>query len=145
MVNSGNKMMAVNQADFTNPADVERRVWRNIFIVLTVGVLVSAIFARLNFTLGTVLGGALALFNYKWLHASLRGIMGVGSEKTPPGTTMKFIFRWFVIGAVIYAASQTGRFDSAAMLAALFAPAVAIMIEAFYVTFKTIAQDHGER
>jgi hypothetical protein len=79
------------------------------------------------------------------LHASLRGILAVGSAKTPPGTTMKFVTRWLVIAAVAWAAHQTGYFEAVGILAGLFAPAIAVMMEAAYVTFKTLARHNGER
>jgi hypothetical protein len=130
---------------FTDPAEVERRVWRNIFAVIALAVVAAAIFADLRFMLGLVLGGALSLINYRWLHASLRGILSSGSEKAPPGSMLKFIYRWVVVAVIVYAASLTGHFDMVAVLAGLFAPAMAVMIEAVYVTYKTIAQQDGEK
>jgi ATP synthase I chain len=130
---------------FADPAAIERRVWRNIFIVIFLAVITAAVLADLKFMLGIALGGALALLNYKWLHASLRGILAVGSTKTPPGTTMKFVTRWLVIAAAAWAAYQTGYFDAVAILSGLFAPALAVIMEAAYVTFKTFAQRNGER
>lgn len=130
---------------FTDSEAVERRVWRNIFVVIILAVIAAVVLADLRFILGIILGGGLALLNYKWLHASLRGIMAVGSDKTPPGTTMKFVLRWLIIAAVAWAANETGYFDAVAILAGLFAPAMAVMIEAAYVTFKTLAQHNGDR
>jgi hypothetical protein len=130
---------------FTEPAAVERRVWRNIFAVIALATVAAAIFADLRFMLGLILGGGLALLNYKWLNASLRAVLSTGSRKAPPGTTLKFIVRWLVIAAVAWAGNQTGYVDAAAILAGLFAPAVAVMIEAAYVTFKTLAHRKGER
>jgi hypothetical protein len=123
---------------FTDPAEVERRMWRNIFAVVVAAIIVSAAAARLEFTLGLMLGGALALLNFKWLHASLRAVLEDGERKPPPGTAMKFIFRWVVIGLVIYIASSTGYFDTIAIFAGLFAPAVAAMVEAGYVTYRAV-------
>jgi hypothetical protein len=53
---------------------------------------------------------------------------------------MMFIIRWIVIGLVIYMLNLTGWFDPKGMLTGLFAPALAVMIEAGYVTYKTITQ-----
>jgi hypothetical protein len=130
---------------FTEPEAVERRVWRNIFIVIFLAIIAAALLADLKFMMGLALGGALALLNYKWLHASLRGILAVGSAKTPPGTAMKFVIRWLVVATAGWVAYQTGYFDAVAILAGLFAPAVAVMIEAAYVTYKTITESNGER
>jgi hypothetical protein len=123
---------------FTSPEAVDRRVWRNIFAVIAIAVVIAALTADLKFMLGLVLGGALALLNYKWLHSSLRAILATGSEKAPSGTMIKFVVRWLVIAAVAWAANQTGYFDAVAILAGLFAPAVAVMIESAYVAYKSL-------
>jgi hypothetical protein len=136
---------AEDRFGFTDPARVERRVWRNIFVIIALVVVLAAIFTDAKFTLSLVLGSGLALLNFKWLHASLRAVLGVGSEKTPPGTAMKFIFRWLVVGAVIYGAIRTGWFDVIPIMVGLFAPAMAVMIEAVYMTYKTLKEDHKEK
>ena len=118
------------------PEAVERRVWRNIFAVVAIAVVIAALTADLKFMLGLVLGGGLALLNYKWLHSSLRAVLAAGGEKTPPGTMIKFVVRWLVIAALAWAANKTGYVNAMAILAGLFAPAVAVMIEAAYVAYK---------
>ena len=123
---------------FAAPEAVERRVWRNIFAVVAIAVVIAALTSDLHFMLGLVLGGALALLNYKWLHSSLRAVLATGNEKTPPGTMVKFVVRWLVIAVVALAANKTGYFDSVAILAGLFAPAVAVMVEAAYVAYKSL-------
>jgi len=143
-MDSGSPLNDGGRDSFTDPAAVERRVWRNIFVVIAIAVLTAAVFADLKFVFGLVVGGMLALLNYRWLHSSLRAALAGGEKKAPPGTTMKFVVRWLVIAAVVYAASLTGYVDAAAILIGLFAPALAIMIEAVYVTYRTITQ-HGER
>jgi ATP synthase I chain len=130
--------------DFTDPEAVERRVWRNIFAVIAISIVAAAFFADLKVMLGLAAGGALALLNYKWLHASLREILASSADKAPPGTSMQFILRWIIIGAVVYAASLTGYVNEIAVLGGLFAPAVAVMMEAAYVTYKTLTRG-GDR
>ena len=120
------------------PEAAERRVWRNIFAVVAIAVVIAALTADLKFMLGLVLGGGLALLNYKWLHSSLRAALAAGSQKAPPGTMIKFVVRWLVIAAVAWAANKTGYFDAVAILAGLFAPAVAVVIEAAYATYKSV-------
>ncbi|MEK6301227.1 MAG: ATP synthase subunit I [Acidobacteriota bacterium] len=130
---------------FTQPQFVERRVWVNIFAVIIIGVAVSALAADSRFTLGLALGGGLAILNYRWLQSSLRDVLGAGLAKTPPGTILKFVVRWLVVAAIGWAANETGYFEGAGILAGLFTPAIAIMIEAGYVTARTIAARNGER
>jgi len=128
----------------TDSLAVERRVWNNILAVLACAILAAAIFADLHFLLGLILGGGLALLNYRWLHSSLRAILGTGSTHAPPGTSMKFIVRWLLIATLGWAANRTGYFDAVGILAGLFAPAAAVMIEAAYVTYKTLTRGDGE-
>ncbi len=130
---------------FDDSQGVERRIWRNILAVLACAILVAAIFADLHFLLGLILGGGLALLNYRWLHSSLRAILGTGSTSPPPGTSLKFIVRWLLIATLGWAANRTGYFDAVGILAGLFAPAAAVMLEAVYVTYKTLARRNGER
>ena len=123
------------QLALTAPEAVERRVWRNIFAVVAISVVIAALTADLKFMLGLVLGGGLALLNYKWLHSSLRAVLATGQEKTPPGTMIKFVVRWLVIAAIAWAANMTGYFNAVAILAGLFAPAAAVTIEAAYIAY----------
>ena len=130
---------------FTTPHQaVEHRVLRNIVITIVLGALVAALFSSLSFTLGTLLGGALSIVNFKWLAGSLRALFEMnretGNKKTPPGTMMKLILRWLLIGAVSYGASRTGFFDAAGIVAGLLAPAAAIIVEAGYSTYKTLRE-----
>lgn len=122
----------------TSPEAVERRVLRNIFAVVALAVVAAAIFADLRFMLGLVLGGGLALLNYKWLHSSLRAVLAEGNEKAPPGTMIKFVVRWLMIAAIAWAASKTGYFDPVAILAGLMSPAAAVITEAGYVAYKSL-------
>ena len=131
---------SIAQDDFTKPELVERRVWRNTFAVIILAILIAAVSANLKFTLGLIVGSALSLINYKWLHSSVKDVLSESTGKAPPGTAMMFIIRWIVIGLVIYFLNLTGWFDPKGMLAGLFAPALAVMIEAGYVTYKTIRQ-----
>lgn len=124
---------------FTRPEFVERRVWRNIVFVIVTSVAITALAADFRVTLGVALGGALAVLNYRWLGSSLRAVLAVGSEKTPPGTTLKFVIRWLVVAAIGWAANITGYVDAVGILAGLFAPAVAVMIEAAWVVYQTVS------
>jgi hypothetical protein len=123
---------------FAAPEAVERRVWRNSIAIVVIATVAAAFVTDLPFVLGLILGGALALLNYKWLHSSLRAIVAASNEKAPPGTMVKFVVRWLVIATIALAANKTGYFDAVAILAGLFVPAGAVMIEAAYVAYKTL-------
>ncbi len=124
---------------FTRPEFVERRVWRNIFVIIILAVGLSGLAGDFRFTLGLALGGALAVLNYRWLRSSLRSVLGAGSEKTPPGTMLKFAVRWLVIATLGVIANQTGYFEAVGILAGLLTPAVAVIVEAAYVVYQTLS------
>ena len=123
---------------FSAPEAVERRVWRNSIAIIVIATVAAAFVTDWRFVLGLILGGALALLNYRWLHSSLRAIVAASNEKAPPGTMVKFVVRWLVIATIALAANKTGYFDAVAILAGLFVPAGAVMIEAGYVAYKTL-------
>ncbi|GEM_PF-1427855 len=125
---------------WAEPKAVERRVWRSAFVAAALAIIVSAIFADLKLTLGLAAGCLLALLNFRWLSISVRDILSAGTTSTPPGTIWLFLIRWIVVGAVVYVAIWSGYFNGVALLVGLFAPAVAIMIEAIYMTFKSFAR-----
>ena len=142
--NAGSVEVEDDLAPFADSLAVERRVWRNILAVYACAIIAAALFADLHFLLGLILGGGLALLNYRWLHSSLRAILGTGSAHAPPGTSLKFIVRWLLIATLGWAANRTGYFDAVGILAGLFAPAAAVMIEAAYMTYKMVARRNGE-
>jgi hypothetical protein len=128
----------------TAPEAVERRVWRNIFAVVAIAVVIAALVGDLKVMLGLVLGGGLALLNYKWLHSSLAAVLAAGNEKAPPGTMIKFVVRWLIIAVAAWAANKTGYFDAIGILAGLLAPAAAVIIEAAYVAYKSLKKREND-
>src|SRR6185369_2915927 len=76
---------------FTAPEAVERRVWRNSIAIVVIATAAAAFITDFRFVSGLILGGALALLNYRRLHSSLRAIVAASNEKTPPGTMIKFV------------------------------------------------------
>jgi hypothetical protein len=130
---------------FLQPKAIQRRVWRNGMVLVGLAILVAAPIAGLTVTLGLALGGGLSLFNYRWLQSSIRDVLAVGGSKTPPGTYLKFIVRWLVVAGIAWVGNRTGYCDATAIVAGLFAPALAIMVEAGYTTIRTLAQHNGER
>jgi hypothetical protein len=111
--------------------------------VIAAAVLIAAPIANVRVTLGLGLGGALALMNYRWLQASVRDVLSAGETKTPPITYLKFIVRWLVIAGVGWLANRTGFFDATSIVAGLFAPAIAVGIEAGYTTVRTLLEGRG--
>ncbi|HMG34174.1 MAG TPA: ATP synthase subunit I [Blastocatellia bacterium] len=127
------------QDDFDHHA-VDQRIWRRSLYIVAAATIISFVFLNLRVALGLTFGGALSLLNYRWLRASLRDIFEAAADKTPPGTQVKFIARWLIIAVAGWAAAKTGFVDAAAIIAGLFAPAIAILIEAGYTTIKSLGR-----
>ena len=86
--------------------------------------------------LGALLGGALCLFNLRWLAQSVRAILSkavvMQSGRVPPFTASKLILRYFVIAFVIVAALWTGYFHPLGIGIGFAAFAGGVMIESVY-------------
>jgi hypothetical protein len=116
----------------SNARAVVRRVWcvaAAIGVLMVVGALAG--FAARD-AVGVAVGVGLALVNFWFLHTSLRSILGAGYEQAPRGTSLMFLARWFVVGVIAYAIYRSGLASGGGILVGLFAPAVAVMLEAVY-------------
>lgn len=111
---------------------------RYMIVLIAFATVTAAVTAQTRFTLGLLLGGVLALLNFRWLSTSLRGILAAGNSKAPPGTMIKFVFRWFVVAAVAYLAYLSGFFDPVGIVSGLLAPAAAVIIEAGYQGYRSL-------
>jgi hypothetical protein len=132
-------MTGLDKSDtWADPAIVSKRFFRSL-IVSAVGMTTAGfVFGGPKIAAGVVLGGVLALLNFRWLIGSVRGIMAVGSRRVPPGTAMKMALRWLVVAVAGYAGYRTGFFAAAGILIGLLAPAPAALFESIYLTFKTM-------
>jgi hypothetical protein len=123
---------------WSEPAAASKRFFRGLVISAVGMTAAGLVFGSTRVAAGIMLGGALALVNFRWLAGSVRGIMAAGSKRVPPGTAMKIALRWLVVGAVGYAGYRTGYFSAAGILIGLLAPAPAVLFESIYLTFKTV-------
>ena len=93
---------------------VERRLQRNTYVVIIIALIAGWFLSGRRMALGAALGGALCLFNIRWLSGSVRAILSkavaLQSKRVPPFTASKLILRYFVITFVIAAALSTGYF-----------------------------------
>jgi hypothetical protein len=132
-------MPGVDEAKtWIEPEAVSKRFWRLLVISAAGMALAGLVFGNPRIAAGILLGGGLALLNFRWLVGSVRGIMTVGSRRVPPGTAMKIALRWLVVAIAGYAGYRTGYFSAAGILIGLLAPAPAVLFESIYLTFKTV-------
>ena len=94
-------------------ARLQRRFQRNTYLFILLALVVALFWSGRRMGLGVLVGGALSLYNKRWLEGSLRAMLNhvVAREtgRVPPYTVSKFILRYFVIALVIGLAVWTKR------------------------------------
>jgi hypothetical protein len=113
---------------------IERRFQRNVYIVIGAAAAAGWFLSGWRMALGALLGGALCLFNIRWLSGSVRAILNKAaltqSGRVPPFTASKFILRYFVIAAAIVIALWSGYFHPLGIGIGFAAFAGGVIIEA---------------
>ena len=118
--------------ELTRPDDVEARIFRSMAVAVAVAVVVCAVAAPWRVTSGVLLGGALSLVNYRWLHGSVATLLNVDTSGTKPRMSLwKHTFRYLVVGGVVFAAYALSLISLPATIAGLCSFVVALFVEAF--------------
>lgn len=79
-------------------ADLARRNW----IILGALVLLSLLGRDLDFTLGVLGGGLLALASYRWLHRSLNKLLAQAGGGSAKGFQVGYLLRLLCLAAALY-------------------------------------------
>jgi hypothetical protein len=115
---------------------IERRFQRNTLIVIIFSFAAGLFWSGWRMALGVLLGGALCLFNNRWLGGSVRAILSesvvLQNRRVPPFTASKFILRYLIIAIVVGAAVWSGHFHPLGIGIGFAAFAGGVMIEAVY-------------
>ncbi len=121
------------------PEAVAHRLRRNLpLAVLALIVLVYGV-SGWRTALSVAIGGALALFNYRWLRTSLAAMLDASVEKPVSAQPFKFILRWFAIGAVVIFATRVAPGAVVGIIIGLFALPLAVFAEAAYQLYLAVA------
>ncbi len=122
------------------PLENEQRLRIVTVVLIGLGAVIAFAFGGLKMALGVALGGALTLFNERWLRASTKAMIELASATGNPSvaTTSKFIFRFVVIAVVIAVAMKSGYFNLLGIGIGFTTFVGAAMVEAVYqlITFK---------
>ena len=132
---------------------IEQRFERNTYLVISVALLTGLLWSGWRMALGVALGGALNLFNKRWLTGSVRALLSHEvvrqSGRVPPFTAGKFIFRYYIIALIIGLAVWTGAFHPLGIGIGFAAFVGGVMIEAGYQLYLALTsgkteKDHSE-
>ncbi|HVS81190.1 MAG TPA: ATP synthase subunit I [Pyrinomonadaceae bacterium] len=130
---------------FANDGDgaLETRIFRSMVAIVTLAVIASAMLAPWRVTAGLTLGGALSILNYHWLRTSIEAVLSNATEKRPRVKLSRYIFRYFVVGAVVFAAYKLQIVSLPATIAGLCAFVPALFVEAFRQFYSAIIHREG--
>jgi hypothetical protein len=111
---------------------LENRLFRIMIGAVALAVLIGGVIAPWRVTAGLLLGGLLSLLNHHWLRSSIAAVFAVEKAgKRPRVKVWRYILRYFVIGAVAFAAYKLQIVSLPAMIAGLCSFVVALLVEAF--------------
>lgn len=120
---------------------LESRILRVMAVSVAVAVIVSTPLAPWRSTTGFALGGILSLFNYHWLRSSISALIAANaSEKTVRHSAFRYVLRYAVIGAVVFAAYNLGIVSLPATIIGLCSFVPAFFAEAFRQFYIAIIQ-----
>src|SRR4051794_37165658 len=74
-----------------------------MFVVMAVMAASGAVIYGYRAAIGVLIGGVLAWINFRWLDASTRAMMVEPIAATTPILAMKYVFRYLLIAAVLFA------------------------------------------
>src|SRR3954464_7311582 len=105
-----------------NADGLEVRLLRSMIASVAIAASICAFVSPWRVTSGVVLGGALSVLNYRWLHTSVAAIFNInlGAERPRAGAS-RYILRYAVVGALVFAAVNLQIVSLAATLAGLCA------------------------
>jgi hypothetical protein len=126
------------------PDGVEARIFRVMLASVILAVCIAAIIAPWRFTAGLLLGGVLSLLNHSWLRSSVGAIIEANaSGKTNVSRSARYILRYMVIAAAVFAAYKLNLVSLPATVFGLCSFVIALFAEAFRQFYFTIIHREG--
>ena len=115
---------------------LETRMLRTMIVTIIAAVAIAAAIAPWRVTTGLLLGGALSILNYRWLHSSATAIinLNIGSpagSPAPRAHSIRYVLRYAIVAAAVFAAYQLNLVSLAATIVGLCSFVPALMLEAF--------------
>ncbi len=128
---------------------LEARIFRLMIAIVSLAVIAGAMLAPWRVTAGLLVGGALSILNYHWLRSSIESVLrieaalGKATEKRPRVKLSRYIFRYFVVGAIVGAAYGLRIVSLPATIIGLSAFVPALFVEAFRQFYFSIIHREG--
>jgi hypothetical protein len=114
-------------------------------LVPSVAVL-SWVFFNRKFSLGFLIGGAIAILNFlslrKLVIAFADRVIASGGERRSSGLVLRFLLRYGLVGVAGYAIFKSSVMSAYGLLAGLAIPAVGIMVEAGYELYGSFRRGY---
>jgi len=122
---------------------LESRLIRVMRAIVALAVIISAVLAPWRVTAGVALGGGLALLNYHWLQTSVRALLSEATVKRPRVTITRYILRYLIVGAVVFAVYALQWISLPATIVGLCAFVPALFVEASRQFYLAIIYREG--
>ena len=124
---------------------IDGRIFRTMALAVALAVIISAPFAPWRITAGLMVGGMLSLLNHYWMRTSISAgfALALGHGTKPQIKLVQYVLRYFVVGAVVFAAYQLNVVSLPATLAGLCSFVVALFVEAFRELYFAIIHREG--
>ena len=114
------------------PAALERRIVRGMWVSVALAVAVSAGLAPWRVTTGLLAGGMLSILNFRWLRSSAEAFLGsAAAGAKPPRRVARYVLRYAVVALAVWAAYRLDAVSLTAALAGLCSFVPAALFEGF--------------
>lgn len=120
-------------------SSVEKRLWYLLLISFVLELAGSLVLADLRFSVGVLIGGFLAIFNFRVLQTSVRGLLETHSNRF----AVRFLLRYAVIILVILIVSLLKVVPLTGLLLGISSFVVALMAESM-IQFYFVLIKHEE-
>ena len=122
---------------------LEARIFRLMIAIVSLAVIAAAVVAPWRVSAGLALGGGLSLMNYHWLRTSIEAVLSNATVTRPSMKLWRSIFRYFIVGAAVFAAYGLGIVSLPATIVGLCAFVPALFVEAFRQVYFSIIHREG--
>lgn len=126
-------------------ARAEARLPRWMMAWAFVGALAALLGGYVRVAAAFALGASLAILNYYWLHQAVETLFSLSRPRVPKRSMLKFLIRYPLAFAGVYVFYHTGWLPFLAILAGLFVPVVAVLIEAIIQIREGLRKTEGSR